>query len=101
MNKEDATILFFNLGINKQARKKIKDRRRVLNLLKTNKNNVGLKNQLNEINKEIKTDMKEEKGKNWNFIRKRPHDKHTPKESCKAIKHLLTKNPTNKITMTI
>ena len=57
------------MGINKDTRDKIKDRRKLKNLIRKNKNSVGLKQRLKTMNKDIKKGMNEEKLKNWHYIK--------------------------------
>ena len=78
-----------NMGLNKETRELIKKRRRLQNIIKKNKNNVGMKNKLKELNKNIKKGMKDEKEKNWQYIRERLQNKKNVKQSWKTIKNLL------------
>lgn len=78
-----------NLGFNKETRNNIKKRRKIKNLLNKNKNNNGLKNNLKNINKEIKNGIEKEKKKQWEYIKERVQDKKTSKESWNTIKKIL------------
>ena len=77
-----------NMGLNKETRKLIKERRRILNILRKNKNYYGLKSKLKELNKKIKKGLKEEKDKNWEYIPKKVSKK-TTKAGWKTLKKIL------------
>ena len=78
-----------NMGLNKETRKLIKERRRILNILRKNKNNYGLKSKLKQLNKKIKKGLKEEKDKNWEYIQKKVSEKKTTKAGWKTLKKIL------------
>ena len=81
-----------NLGLNPQTRQKIKERRKILNILRKNKNNAGLKNKVKELNKTIKKGKREEQQKTWDYITKTIINKKNPKKSWKTLKKLLNEN---------
>ena len=78
-----------NLGISIDVRNKIKQRRKVKNLLRKHKNNLYYKNQLKTLNKEIKEGLKESKNINWDNINNQISQNRTSRKSWKVIKKIL------------
>ena len=77
-----------NLGLNKNTRELIQQRRKVTNLARKNKNNQGLKTRINELNKEIKKGINDVRRSNWDYINKRVRDKNATKKNWNTLKKI-------------
>ena len=84
------------MGINQETRELIKSRRKIINSLRRNKNNHGLKKRLKDINIDIKKGLQKGKDKNWEYIKNQVGSKGTTKKSWRTIKKILNKNEKTK-----
>ena len=78
-----------NQGLSLKTRKLIKERRKVINLLRKNKNSNFLKSKKNHLNREIKNEMKNTQDKRFNVIKSRINQNTTSKKAWKLIKTIL------------
>ena len=83
------TIPSGNSGLSRDVRDKIKQRRKIQNLLRKHKNNVYYKSRLKTLNKEIRKGLQDSKDRNWNKIRSHLRKKDTSRKSWKIIKNIL------------
>ena len=86
-----------DLGLPREARQMIKERRKLKNLQRRNKHNILIKDKIKNLNKTIKKELKKAKREKWERLAKEIEDERNAKKSwqrIKKIKNVKTKTPT-------
>ena len=78
-----------NQGLSFRTRCLIKERRKIINQLRKNKNSVPLKTRKNDLSREIRSEINKSEDKRYELIKNRINHKSTTKKAWKLIKNIL------------